>query len=145
MKAYRLADETQRDRLMSIHPALLMTAALLATSPAAAAPLEPEACGTLRTEYQGLIAAGAKSDMDKGPQWAKANLAPDKLKAIERLIAVTEQLSFRCGEQLTARPSLKEPPKPPQVLNADAAGGAGKAGAGKISSIPPPVRKKARQ
>lgn len=130
---------------MLVLPVLLLTVALIAAAPAAAAPLEPQTCDTLKTEYQGLVAAGAKSDMDKGAQWAKANLAPDKLKAIERLIAVTEQLSFRCGEQLTARPALKEVPKPPQVLNAEAAGGGAKAGAGKISSIPPPVRKKTPQ
>lgn len=131
---------------MRIHRAHLMAAVILAASPATAAPLEPQACSSLKSEHQGLVAAGAKSDMEKGPQWAKANLQTERLKSIERLIAVEEQLSFRCGELLTARPALKELPKPPQVLNADVTGaGTAKAGssagAGKISSIPPPVRK----
>jgi hypothetical protein len=117
--------------------------ALLAAWPATAAPLDPQACNTLKSEHQGLVAAGAKTDMEKGPQWAKSNLQPDRMNAIERLIAVEEQLSFRCGELMTARPTLKEQPKPPQMVNADSAGGgsAKAAGSGKPSSIPPPIRK----
>jgi hypothetical protein len=144
MKAYRLARETERERDMRINPAHLLAAALLAASPAAAAPLEPQACTSLKSEYQTLVSAGAKSDMNKGPQWAKANLQAERLAAIERLMTVEEQLSFRCGELLTARPALKELPKPTQVLNADVSGastGTAKKGAGKLSSIPPPVRK----
>lgn len=144
MKAYRLARRTEPVRGKPIDYLPIVAAVLLAASPVAAAPLDPQACTTLKSEYQSLVAAGAKSDKEKGAQWAKSNLQPDRLGAIERLITVEEQLSFRCGEVLTARPALKEQPKPPQVLNADAtsAGTASNtAGAGKISSIPPPVRK----
>ncbi|MDQ8700746.1 hypothetical protein [Hyphomicrobium sp. LHD-15] len=144
MKAYRLATTTNPVRGKRVDRLPVLAAVLLAASPAAAAPLDPQACTTLKSEYQSLVAAGAKSDKEKGPQWAKSNLQPDRLGAIERLITVEEQLSFRCGEVLTARPALKEQPKPPQVLNADATAagtGSNKAGAGKISSIPPPVRK----
>jgi hypothetical protein len=144
---------------MRIHLSYLLAAILVAALPAKAAPLDPQACNTLKSEYQGLVAAGAKNDMEKGPQWAKSNLQPDRMNAIERLIAVVEQLSFRCGELMTARPTLKEQPKPPQMLNADAAGGgkdnaagggkettaggggSAKAAGGKPSSIPPPIRK----
>lgn len=89
----------------------------LGTSMALAAPLDPEACTALKTEHTSLVAAGAKSDMSRGPEWAKANLAPDRLEKIKRLITIQEQLSFRCGEQLTARPQIKEPPKPAGVAN----------------------------
>jgi len=122
--------------------AVLCAAAPLA---AAAAPLDPDACSTLKTEHQRLVTAGAKSDMDKGPEWAKTNLAPDRLGAIERLIEVQEQLSFRCGDVLTARPALKELPKPPV---ADAQGAdATKTGQNEVkegqrlSNIPLPKRK----
>jgi hypothetical protein len=108
--------------------ALFCTALCLAAAPAVAAPLDPETCANLKKEYDGLVAAGAKSDMDRGPEWAKANLAPDRLGRIERLIGVEEQLSFRCGDQLTARPALKELPRP-------------ESGMGAVSNIPLPKRK----
>ncbi|MCC7251414.1 hypothetical protein [Hyphomicrobium sp.] len=118
---------------MRIERALLQAALILAApSTVAAAPLEPEACAALKTEYQGLLAAGAKSDMDRGPGWAKANLSPERLGKIERLIAVQEQLSFRCGELLTARPVINEPP-PPEVARAGVS----------QSNIPLPKRKDA--
>lgn len=75
--------------------------ALLAL-PAAAAPLDAEACGRLKQEQAGLVAGGAKGDMARGPDWAKANLSGDKLKQIERFIDVEEQILFRCPQ-----------PKPP--------------------------------
>jgi hypothetical protein len=128
MKA-RLKPGTGRARLrMRIHRTLLRAALTIAAAPAAAlaAPLDPEACAALKTEHASLVAAGAKSDMSRGPAWAKANLAPERLGRIERLITVEEQLSFRCGELLTARPQMKEPPQP---------------AAGVSSNIPPPKRK----
>lgn len=140
---------------MRIDGALLCGALLLVAgaSHATAAPLEPEACATLKTELQGLVAGGAKSDMDRGPEWAKTNLAPDRLAKIERLITVEEQLSFRCGELLTARPIITEPPKTegdkPGATAAglsasDAGPSAGERPArGTPSNIPPPKRKDA--
>jgi hypothetical protein len=86
---------------------------LLWAQPAAAAPLDPQACSALNTERNTLIGAGIKGDMQRGPIWAKANLDAERLAKIERLIAVEEQLSFRCGQQVTAAPQIKEPPKPP--------------------------------
>jgi hypothetical protein len=124
--------------------ALLVAAAACASTEAA--PLEPQACEALKTERMRLVADGAKADMDRGPEWAKANLAPDRLGKIERLIALDEQLSFRCGEQLTARPVLKEPPKPPQPDKPPAEKQAAKP-AGDLmdglmpSAIPPPKKK----
>lgn len=125
---------------------LLAPVAALAAPQAVAAPLDPPACAALKTEYDELVAAGAKANMDRGPEWAKANLAPDRLGKIERLIAVEEQLSFRCGEQLTARPAIKELPKPPQAAGADPDQGATKLNGnaregGTPSNIPPPKRK----
>jgi hypothetical protein len=118
---------------------LLCAALCLAPAPAVvAAPLDAQACATLKSEYDGLVAAGAKSDMDRGPEWAKANLPPERLGKIERLITVGEQLSFRCGEQVTARPVIKELPKPEGAKAAE--GGAGK---GAPSNIPLPKRKDA--
>jgi len=131
MKAKPGRESEVRNRAMRIERAYPLAALLLLLTPRAlAAPLEPEACATLKSEHQSLVAAGAKSDMDRGPEWARANLSPERLGKIERLIAVQEQLSFRCGEQqLTARPAIKEPP--PEVATT-AAG---------TSNIPLPKRK----
>jgi hypothetical protein len=69
-----------------------------------AEPLGKEVCNGLRAEHDQLVLAGAKADMERGPEWAKANLALDRIKQIERLIAVGEQLAFRCPQP---NPSLE--------------------------------------
>ena len=54
--------------------------------------------------------------MAKGAGWAKANLAPDKLQEVRRLIEVDEQLLFRCqGKPLVLLPSSvdADPVAPP--------------------------------
>ncbi|MGE0022872.1 MAG: hypothetical protein AB7S70_04480 [Hyphomicrobium sp.] len=131
-------------RIEGAVPGLAMLLVLLLVSPAAAVPLAPEACAALKTEHDGLVAGGAKADMDRGPDWAKTNLAPERLGKVERLIAVEEQLSFRCDNQMTARPVLKEQPrlepdKPDKPDAADAT--AVVPGKRTPSNIPPPKRK----
>lgn len=108
-----------------------------------AAPLDPPACAALDKERDDLLAAGLKTDMDKGPAWAKANLAAERLAKIQRLIAIEEQLSFRCDKLVTAAPQIKEPPKP-EPAKADAA--ASKPGGDifeglNFGNLPPPKRK----
>lgn len=129
---------------MRINRALLGTALLLAAPAALAAPLEPAACETLKVEFDSLVAGGAETDMERGPAWAKANLTPDRLGKIERLIAVEEQLSFRCNVQSTAKAVIKELPKPEPDNTADqATAGSVSTGKGTPSNIPPPKRKDA--
>ncbi|HKZ96686.1 MAG TPA: hypothetical protein VJ045_06865 [Hyphomicrobiaceae bacterium] len=65
-------------------------------SVALAAPLEPAACDGLKRERDTLLTQGVKTDMERGPEWAKANLDPGRLKLVEHLIEVEEQLAFRC-------------------------------------------------
>jgi hypothetical protein len=133
--------------MMRVCRALLMTAlcAPWLAAPAAASPLEPQACASLKTEHDGLASAGAQSDMNRGPEWAKTNLTPDRLEKVERLIALKEQLTFRCGLALTAKPALKEPPPEAKEKGAKQAAKPGDdviSGLG-LSSIPPPKRKDA--
>jgi len=71
-------------------------ALLLSGSPAPAAPLDDAACERLKAEQAQLLLAGVRESMAQGPDWAKANLPASRLKEIERLIAVDEQLLFRC-------------------------------------------------
>ena len=73
--------------------------ALLAVSPppASAVPLDPAACEELREKLETLRSEGAAADMARGPEWARANLAPERLQRIGTLLEVEEQLNFRCG------------------------------------------------
>lgn len=162
MKARQNAKGKGQLRAMRIEQGLLCGALLLAAPGAVAAPLAPDVCASLKTEYQGLVADGAKADMDRGPEWAKTNLTPERLGKIERLITVEEQLSFRCEELLTARPIIKEAPKiegggldkegldkggPDKAAAGEDTGPGESAGGGPRrgipSNIPPPKRKDA--
>jgi hypothetical protein len=85
-------------------PALLLTC-----SAAAAATLDQEACARLKTELLQLELAGTRTNMAKGPDWAKLNLGADKLLQIKRLMEVEEQLLFRCqGKPLVVLPEAAE-------------------------------------
>ncbi len=68
--------------------------------------LGKDACDALRTEQAGMVTAGIKTDMDKGPEWAKANMAPERLQQVARYIELEEQLSFRC--RVLAVPARKK-------------------------------------
>jgi hypothetical protein len=76
----------------------LALAAVLLHAPATwAAQLDKESCTKLKSEQVQLEKDGARGNLGKGPDWAKANLGPDKLEHVRRLIEVDEQLLFRCG------------------------------------------------
>lgn len=65
--------------------------------PALAASLTKEDCDKLHAEQAELTAAGVRAQFDRGAEWGKANLPPDKLQLVQRFIGIEEQLSFRCG------------------------------------------------
>lgn len=114
-------------------PWLLAAFALTLAIPAASgSPLQPEECKTLKSEYDTLVEAGAKSDMRKGADWAKTHFKQDQLDRIARLITVEEKLSFRCGQIVTAVPNMKELPEETAAKSPAAKG---------LSRIPIPVKK----
>jgi hypothetical protein len=93
----------------------LLAAAVLALAQARAAPLDADACAKLRGEHSQLELAGVEKELEKGPEWAKANLAADKLDRIRRFIDLEEQLLFRCRDKsLVSLPTEHE-----QTPNAD--------------------------
>lgn len=92
-----------RGRLVVVLAAILATGAY-----ARAAPLDTETCSKLKVEQAQLENSGVGHNMAKGPEWAKANLAPDKIEQIRRLIELEEQLLFRC----TGRSLVNLPPEP---------------------------------
>lgn len=89
---------------------LIIAAALLHAPATRAAQLDKDACALLKTEQAQLEQGGMRGSMGKGPDWAKANLAQEKLEQIRRLIEVDEQLLFRCGGRpLVLLPSDPDP------------------------------------
>ncbi|MDX2203882.1 MAG: hypothetical protein NW223_14110 [Hyphomicrobiaceae bacterium] len=100
-----------------------------------AAALDPESCAKLKASLEELERAGARDNMAKGPDWAKANLPPDRLAEVRRLIETDEQLLFRCpGRHLVNLPLEPDPPPPPPP--AEKADGEPKAETAK--AVPPP-------
>jgi len=92
-----------------------LAAAVVAFAQARAAPLDADTCAKLRSEHSQLELAGVEKDLEKGPEWAKANLAADKLDRIRRFIELEEQLLFRCRDKsLVSLPAEQE-----QTPNAD--------------------------
>lgn len=88
--------------------AALVAAVAVATAPASAtAPkIDAEACKEMRVEQTKFVETGILADLARGPEWAKANLAPDKLRQIELFIMLDEQLKFGCRD---AKITLGEP------------------------------------
>ncbi len=98
-----------------------LAGSIVSAAGASAAPLEPEACASLTTERATLVSQGVEGDMSKGAMWARQNLPESRLSQIKRLIEVNEQLSFRCGLMVTARPTLIERvPQPTQAMTTPA-------------------------
>jgi hypothetical protein len=94
---------------------LLLAAAAFALAEARAAPLDADTCAKLKGEHSQLELAGVEKDMEKGPEWAKANLAREKLDQIRRFIEVEEQLLFRCRDKSL----VNLPPEQEQTPAAD--------------------------
>jgi outer membrane biosynthesis protein TonB len=96
---------------MTMGRILLLPAVLaLALAQARAAPLDADSCAKLLNEHGQLEQAGVEADMAKGPEWAKANLIPEKLERIRRFIEIEGQLLFRCRQKsLVSLPSETEP------------------------------------
>jgi hypothetical protein len=104
-----------------------------------AAPLDAATCGQLKGEQVRMEQGGVRDSMAKGPSWAKANLAADKLEQIRRLIELDEQLLFRCSTrnlvELPAEADAEPAAVPPGI------GEDGKEAASPKADAPPPAGK----
>lgn len=75
-----------------------------------AAPLDEAACKDLDVRQKQLELQGIKDDLAKGPEQAKATLAPARLDAVKQYIAIKEQVAFRCPSLVVLSvPELAEP------------------------------------
>jgi len=104
--------------------------ALLAGS-AAATPLDEESCKKLQTERQGLAVLGVDKNLEKGADWAKANLKAADMNLVKRYLELYEQLQFRCEKVI----ALIEPDEPDDE---------GEDGVAKKDGPPAPERKEAK-
>ena len=85
---------------------------------AAAAKLDNAACAALTDERNAIAATGVKADMERGPDWAKANMPPERLQSALRLLEVEDQLEFRCGRRgKPAKPEQTAAPATPPTPN----------------------------
>lgn len=75
-----------------------MLALTVTAGGAAAARLDQTACDGLRVEQGRLVDAGARRNLERGPDWARSNLNPDALEQVRKLMELNEQLIFRCTE-----------------------------------------------
>lgn len=99
-------------------PRLVVPAAFAAVSAliaplAAAEPLTTEACESLRRELAELEGGPAAASFARGADWGKSNLSPEQLKLVQRLIALREDVAFRC------RPALVQMETPPAPVDPD--------------------------
>jgi hypothetical protein len=108
---------------------LSLFAVLVALVPARATPLDKDTCLKLKTEQEQLENAGVERDMEKGPAWAKANLAPEKLTQVKRFIELEEQILFRCRAK-----SLVTLPPDPELAQPAAKGARGGAQGGQAKA-----------
>lgn len=96
----------------------LFVAALAITSvavaglviPAGASRLEKEACDQLKTEQTQLGPKKLRDALEKGPEWAKANLTSGELETMRRYIELEEQMLFRCPQPKPPKSLAKLPP-----------------------------------
>ena len=60
--------------------------------------IDAETCAQLRLEETKFRQSGILNDMSKGPEWAKANLTPERLREVEHYLTLGEQVEFGCRD-----------------------------------------------
>lgn len=106
-----------------------------------AAPLDAAACDAAMAE-QGQM-TDVPAIIERGPEWAKANIPAKDLKRVARWIELQEALSFRCGrgrvtadaQRAAAAAELLENPPPPPPKDRVVVNGAVKEGPAKEAAI----------
>jgi hypothetical protein len=110
---------------------LAVAVAVAGAGAAWAAKLDKTACAALSSELAAIKNSGIKADMERGPEWAKANMPPERLQSALRLLELEDQLEFRCSMRGIAKQQDK--PEAPGTSAAPA------------SSSPPDSKRAAEQ
>jgi hypothetical protein len=121
-------------------------ATALATDPK----IDADTCTQLRLEQIKFRQTGIVDDIQKGPEWAKANLTPDRLREVEHYMALDEQVKFGCRDAKLSPEAEKASEAASRIeINSDAdptaPEGAGEASSSKASNpaaAKPPVHKR---
>lgn len=125
---------------------LLLSALILPAAPgawAAQPKIDKESCDQLKTEQARFMESGIVADLQKGPEWGKANLTAERLREIEHFILLDEQLKFGCrqvtltGDILRAGEAASRIEANPNPPSDDAAQGAGGADTSDGPATPP--------
>lgn len=89
---------------------LAVVLTLAGGSAAWSAKLDKAACAAIASEIDAIASAGIKEDMERGPEWARANMPSERLEKVRRLLELSDQLEFRC-------PGRLKPKKPEQTVS----------------------------
>jgi hypothetical protein len=81
-------------KISSVACALVFVALPLRAAPK----LDKETCAQLKSEQATFIQSGILADVQRGPGWAKSNLAAERIREIELFITLDEQIKFGCRE-----------------------------------------------
>lgn len=137
---------------MTSSQSLVLLVALLggaaALSQARASPLDADTCNKLTVEHGTLENAGVEQSMAKGPEWAKANLPPEKIEQVRRFIELEELIQFRCRSKsrvmLPPDPEDKDQDKDKDKDQAKAGQDGGTAGKESVDAPKAPAPSKAK-
>ena len=101
--------------------------------------IDEAACVAFGTEITALGKSGIPADIERGAEWGKANLTPERLRQIARYIFLEERLTFRCPNVLAAGAvrQMEEQAR----LKALAAVERERLWLERMKKIPPPVRR----
>lgn len=130
----------------SILPLALIVSVLAgaASAPAIAGGADagaPDKCAQLMVEQTHYKERGVVDDMNKGADWGKANLSPERLREIRDYLALEEELKFGCREAtLLIDPKSLVDPAARAAAPAGAAGAA--TGVGDPAAKPKKKRKR---
>jgi len=84
--------------------------------------LDKAACAAIASEIESIASTGLREDMERGPEWARANMPPERLEKVRRLLELGDQLEFRCPGRLKSKKPEQTvspaAPVPPAVSSA---------------------------
>lgn len=92
-------------RIIGLFGVCFALAGVVTSADAATPKLDKETCAQFKTEQIKFIQSGILADLQRGPEWGKANLSADRLREVEHYIQLDEQLKFACREA-TLTPDL---------------------------------------
>lgn len=115
---------------------------------ATSAKLDEDTCNQLRLEQMAFKQSGVVADYERGAEWARTNLTAERMREIERYIALDEQVKFGCRDAkltLDAQRAADEARKIELGVEADPKAGAQDTGASddEEPSSPAPAKSKA--